>query len=244
MTRTFLIIEQRGRGQVAACAHYFLSPCIVAVALGLAGVAHAQEPVNPDPPPLLLAPPALPAPPTPSMEAPLPPPQQGISATRTTPDGKSSTAALAWSVLGTAAGFGIMVVGDKIDSDALSVVGLATTVVGPSFGHFYAGEPGRALTQSAVRAGSVGAIFAGGILLFTQCLPLFGEDECDPGPGPAILIATGVVAGASSAFYSMYDAPRAARRQNARARRLVLAPAPVVGPGQSSGFGLHLGARF
>lgn len=243
MTRTFRIIQQRGRGQVAARAHQIPSLCIVAVALGLAGVAHAQEPFNPDLQPLPLAPPTLPAPPTPAMEAPPGPPAQRITAISATPDEKSAGTALTWSVLGTAAGFGIMVVGDRIDSDTLSLVGLATTVVGPSFGHFYAGEHGRALAHTGIRAASVGAIFAGGILLFTECFPLFA-DRCEPGPGPAILIATGVVAGASATFYSVYDAPRAARRQNARSRRLVLAPAPVIGPGQSSGFGLHLAAHF
>ena len=46
---------------------------------------------------------------------------------------------------------------------------------------------------------------------------------------------------------SVYDAPRAARRHNARERRLFLAPAPMTvqssGAG-STGFGLHLGGSF
>jgi hypothetical protein len=244
MMRRFPIIHHSDGRYMDVCAPRSFSILIVAVALGLAGVAHAQEPVNPAPRPAPLAPPALPAPPTPpSLQAPLAPAAQDISAARATPDDKNPTTAFALSVLGTAAGFGMMVAGSSTDSDAVSLLGLATTVVGPSFGHFYAGEPGRALTHSAVRAGSVGVMLAGAVLLFVECFSLSGE-TCEPSPGPPLLLATGVVVGAGSAFYSMYDAPRAARRQNTRARRLVLTPAPLAGPDQSSGFGLHLGGQF
>lgn len=53
------------------------------------------------------------------------------------------------------------------------------------------------------------------VRFFSECCPLAG-DTCELGAGPPLLIATGVVVGASSAFYSIYDAPRVARRQNAR----------------------------
>lgn len=52
------------------------------------------------------------------------------------------------------------------------------------------------------------------VRFFSECFP-FADDTCDPGAGPR-LIATGVAVGASSAFYSIYAAPRVARRQNAR----------------------------
>lgn len=216
---------------------------VVAVALGLAGVAHAQEPGNPDRRPAPLAPPAVPAPSAPPAQDPPVHAAQGVSAASAVPDDKNPTTAFALSALGTAAGVGLMVVGDDMDSDTVSLMGLATIVVGPSFGYFYAGESERGLVQSAVRAGSVGALLAGALWFFSECFSLSGE-TCEPGAGPPILLATGVVVGASSAFYSIYDAPRAARRQNARARRLVLAPAPLAGPDQSSGFGLHLAGQF
>jgi hypothetical protein len=53
------------------------------------------------------------------------------------------------------------------------------------------------------------------VRFFSECFP-FAADTCEPGAGPPRLIATGVAVGASSAFYSIYEAPRVARRQNAR----------------------------
>lgn len=201
------------------------------IALALPGVARAQEPVTPAP----LAPPRMQAPPA--------PPAQSIASTSAMPDDKNPDTALGVSLLGTAAGVGLMMAGAKSDTTTLGLVGLATVVVGPSFGHFYAGEAGRGLTQSAVRAGSFGVMLVGGIWLLADCLSLSGE-PCDAGPGPALLMAAGLVVGTSSAAYSIYDAPRSARRRNVEARRLVLAPAPMAGPDHSSGFGLHLGGRF
>jgi hypothetical protein len=52
------------------------------------------------------------------------------------------------------------------------------------------------------------------------------------------------LAGTGSAFYSVLDAPRAARRHNATAQQSMLTPAPVAGPDRSTGFGLHLSGRF
>jgi hypothetical protein len=201
------------------------------IALALPGVARAQEPVAPAP----LAPPPMQAPPA--------PPAQGISSTGAMPDDKNPGTALGVSLLGTAAGVGLMMAGAKNDSGALGLVGLATVVVGPSFGHFYAGEARRGLTQSAVRAGSFGVMLVGGIWLLGDCF-LLSDEPCDAGPGPAVLMAAGLVVGTSAAAYSIYDAPHAARRQNARARRLVLAPGPMAGPDHSSGFGLHLGGQL
>lgn len=174
---------------------------------------------------------------------PAPPAPPVVLAASAVPDARNPGTALSLSVLGTAAGFGMMVLGDNADSGFLSLAGLVTTVVGPSLGHFYAGESGRALTQSAIRAGSVGVMFAGALWLASEC-GFFFVSECEPGPGPGIMMATGLVVGASSALYSIYDAPRAARRHNARARRLVITPAPLAGPDHSSGFGLHLGGQF
>jgi hypothetical protein len=217
---------------------------IVAVALGLAGVAHAQEPANPVVPPAPLAPPSMQPPPAPPpIQSPLVAPSQTVASTSAMPEDKNPATALSLSVLGTAAGLGMMAVGAETDSGALGLLGIATTLVGPSLGHFYAGEPGRGVAQSGIRVGGAGLMLGGAIWLFAECFSLSGE-PCEGGAGPAIVMATGLAVTTGSALYSIYDAPRAARRQNARARRLVLTPAPVVGPDHSSGFGLHLGGQF
>ncbi|HWN68217.1 MAG TPA: hypothetical protein VNM90_11315 [Haliangium sp.] len=178
------------------------------------------------------------------MQAPVARPAQAVSSPTAVPGGKNPATAFNAAVLGTAAGFGMVVVGARTDSSTLGLTGLALTVVGPSFGHFYAGETGSGLTQIGLRAGSVGAMVGGTIWLLAECLTFFDEEECSPGPGPALLIAGGLAVGTGSTLYSIFDAPRAARRQNARAPRLVLAPAPVIGPDHSSGFGLQLGGQF
>src|SRR5690606_11554348 len=199
-----------------------------------AGVARAQAPDHPDRSSpssaearaASLAPPSLAAPSAPpSMQPPRVPLAQGISAPTLSPGDKNPATASGLAVLGATAGIGMMAMGVGSDSPVLAYTGLAAAGVGPSLGHFYAGESGRALTHSAARVGSVGVILAGGLWLFSECFS-FSSAPCDPSPGPPLMIGAGVVAGISSAVYSIYDAPRAARRQNTRARRLVITPAP------------------
>ena len=218
---------------------------IVAAALGVAGVSHAQEPANPDARPAPLAPPSLRPPPAqPSLQPRLAAPAQSLTSASAMREDKNPATALSLSLLGTAAGAGLLVAGAKADSGALGFVGFATVLVGPSLGQFYAGDTRRGLTQTGIRAGGAGLMLGGAIWLLADCFPFFGEEECEGGGGPALLMASGLVISTTSAVYSIYDAPRAARRQNARARRLVLTPAPVAGPDHSSGFGLHLGGQF
>lgn len=179
------------------------------------------------------------------------PQSPAVASSGAVPDEKSPATALQLSLLGTGAGFGMMVAGARWDSSGLSLAGFAVTLIGPSAGHFYAGEAGRGLAHTGLRAGAVGAILAGATWGFFDCFDLYGEDTCEFSPGATALIVGGVVLGAGSTIYSLYDAPRAARRHNARERRLFLVPAPmaVQSSGQSSGagdtgFGLHLGGSF
>jgi hypothetical protein len=237
--RKLPMIHHLGRCQMDVRAARSSSVLIVAVALGLAGVAHAQESANPGVPLAQLAPP--------SLQPLFAQPAQTVTSTSAMPGDKDPATALSLSVLGTAAGTGMLIASAQTDSGALSgalgLLGLATSLVGPSMGHFYAGETGRGVAQIGVRAGGTGLIVGGAFWLLLECFPFLGA-ECEGGGGPAILMASGLVVTTGSALYSIYDAPRAARRQNARARRLVLTPAPLVGPDHSSGFGLHLGGQF
>lgn len=160
-------------------------------------------------------------------------------------DDKSPALALHLSLLGTGAGFGMMVAGARWDLSGLSLAGFAVTLVGPSAGHFYAGESGRGLAHTGLRAGAVAAVLAGATWGIFDCFDVYGEDTCDFSPGATALIIGGVALGAGSMIYSVYDAPRAARRHNTRARRLMLVPAPMtVQSSGQTGFGLHLGGQF
>lgn len=160
------------------------------------------------------------------------------------PAEKSPATALNLALLGTGTGFGMMVAGGRWKLDGLSLAGFAVTLIGPSAGHFYAGENGRGLAHTGLRVSAVAAILVGAVWGLGDCLGDTDEDTCDLSPGATAAIAGGVVVGLGSMVYSLYDAPRAARRHNARARQLYVVPAPMAGTGQSSGFGLQLGGRF
>lgn len=253
MMGTFDVVQHTGRGRVAARAPYALPLLAAAIAMALPSVARAQTPITPPSNAAPLASPSVSAPlAAPSMQAPaaapstlatLAPPAQAISPARDTSDQKAPETAFVLSALSTAAGVGLIFVGGNANSGELALLGLATVAVGPSFGHIYAGETGHALAHSAVRVGSMGAMLAGVLWDFADCFSLYGA-SCDRSAGPVILFTSGVVVGASSAIYSIFDASRAAQRHNARAQRFALAAAPLAGPDHSSGFGLHLSGKF
>lgn len=157
---------------------------------------------------------------------------------------KSPGLALGLSLLGTTAGYATLFAAADSESDGLWLLGFGGIVVGPSLGHFYAGELGRGVNHSLVRVGAAGVIFAGALVTFADCWGGDEEDSCS-GAGPAIMVG-GAVLGIGSSLYSIVDSPAAARRHNEarRKHRLVVAPAPVVGPDRSTGYGVALGAQF
>lgn len=154
---------------------------------------------------------------------------------------KSPGVALSLALFGTAASYAGLVAAANSGSGELALLGVGGIIVAPSLGHFYAGESGRGVGHSLVRLGAGGAMVAGALVWMEDC---WFEEDCDGGAGPFIVIA-GAVVGIGSTVYSIADAPAAAARHNeARRRRLVLTPAPIVGPDRSTGFGVHVGAQF
>jgi hypothetical protein len=129
----------------------------------------------------------------------------------------------------------------------LSTAGVILFLVGPSAGHIYAGETETALFHAGLRTAAAATVLSGAVWLLvgTDCSLLF-DDECEAPAGPTMLLVGGFVVGTASAIYSIVDAPYAARRQNrkANALRLLLTPAPIVGPDHSAGVGVQLGGRF
>jgi hypothetical protein len=216
-------LRHGGRPVHSRASHWFsVLIAAVAILLALPAVAQAQEQV------------VLPAP--------------AASQAGTVQDEKSPATALMLSLLSTGVGVGL-IAGAGEDAGGLAGVGALLVFVGPNLGHFYAGEAGRGLTHIGVRAGAAGAMFVGAAwTLFDSCSwGLYGEEShCDgPPPGAARLIG-GAVVGSASVIYSIYDAPRAARRANdrSRSRQFMFTPAPVAGPHGTSGLGLHLTGRF
>jgi hypothetical protein len=157
-------------------------------------------------------------------------------------DDRSPGLALSLSLLGTAAGYATLIAAGETESDGLTLLGLGGIVIGPSLGHFYAGEVGRGITHSLIRVGAGGVIMAGAVVMFSDC---WGSDEeCDGSAGPALMIG-GLVLGGASTLYSIIDSPAAASRHNqARRRRFALTPTPLQGPDRSIGYGVALGAEL
>lgn len=224
-------------GLVRRAARSSLLIATVALSLALPGLARAQAPTE--------------AAPAQAMPEPLPaqaPGAQPVIHMAGWVDEKDPGVAISGSLLVTAAGIGTMVVGIGTDNGALGLIGFTTTLLGPSFGHFYAGEYGRGLMHSGLRLGATamtiaGAAWTGSVLL--GCA--FGDDsDCNGSVGAPLLLVGGVVLGGASIVHSIKDGPRAVQRYNekARARQLRITPAPVVGPDRSAGLGLQLGGRF
>jgi hypothetical protein len=154
---------------------------------------------------------------------------------------KSPGVALGLSLLGTAGGYAAIAAGSENGNEGLVWLGLGGILVGPSLGHFYAGESGRAIGHSLIRLGAVGTMFAGAVITFADC---WDDEDGDCGSVGPVIIVGGAVLGVGSTVYSIADAPAAARRHNQERRRFLLTPAPLVGPGRSTGYGVALGATF
>lgn len=137
------------------------------------------------------------------------------------PTHRSPTAAFAIAASSTAAGLALSIpVVDALasapaaDRYTLGFVGLAFAVTAPAAGHIYAGEYKRALITSGLRAGGALAVMGG-----MDSFQIDGEGGNELALGVA---AAGAAVIAATTIYDLYDAPKAARRTNAR--QLVLAP--------------------
>jgi hypothetical protein len=99
----------------------------------------------------------------------------------------------------------------------IGAVSAAVCVVGPSAGHFYAGESGRAWISSGVRAG--------GLVLLAAGLPGTFTDSRDD--NNRALVTAGLVVVGGSMLYGIIDGPRAVGRHNRRLRDLQVTPIAI-----------------
>ena len=161
-----------------------------------------------------------------------------------------------WLAIGaTLGGFALIGAGAQRGNDGVMATGLTMVLVGPSAGHFYAGETGHAVKMSLLRSG--GAIVAGMGLVA-------GFSTSDPGaPAPCpvedttctnkpsahdhgdnrtaermVWLGGGVLVAAT--LYDLWDAHRAARRTNEKAKR-AFTVAPMM---MNGGGGFSLGGAF
>jgi hypothetical protein len=149
----------------------------------------------------------------------------------------SPTGALAWSIGGTLAGVGVTAGGIEAQSGEIFLGGELILAVGPSAGHFYAGETSHGLVVSGLRAGAI-ALFDYGVGASVGC-GIDDHSTNDCADGPAVAAIAGLAAVAGLTIYDWIDAPRAAHRAAARASDLTIAPLA-----DRRGAGLAIVGRF
>lgn len=144
---------------------------------------------------------------------------------------RSPSAALAWSLVPTLAGLGLIAIGGKTESGPLEVAGVTGLVVGPSLGHVYAGSGWGGL---AMRAGGVLAMGVGLSLAFCP-------DGCGPGDKSELEQKTGAALfyGGGALYvvgmlFEIATAPSAADTYN-RTHHITVTPTPT---------GVALAGRF
>jgi hypothetical protein len=199
------------------------SIAVVAALLFASSVVHAQPgltpPQEPDGEQPRAAAPTPPPPPaylyevTPYVLAPMPAPIM--------PERKSEGTATMLSLGTTAAGFAFLAAAGRQDSDSggLITLGLASLIIGPSAGHIYAGETGRAVGMSLLR-GTGFLVFLAGVIKATtvyasDCIDYCNYNEHDDGEA---MMWVGGLTFVAATVYDIIDAPRAARRRNAKDR--------------------------
>ena len=145
-----------------------------------------------------------------------------------------STATLA-AVATTVGSIGLTIAGAKYGSSGLGLLGVGGMMIGPSIGHFYAGEWGHALGMSALRS-------AGTVVFLIGFVEAITVAESDGGSSrhsnASSLMALGGLTYVVTTVYDIYDAGHAARRANAQRLTLV----PTVGAHDA--MGVALAGRF
>ncbi|MDB4962731.1 MAG: hypothetical protein JWP01_2730 [Myxococcales bacterium] len=170
-------------------------------------------------------------------------PVGGVTKPAIRPAKSESTAT--WLAIGaTAAGLAATYVAVEEDNENLGVAGIALALIGPSAGHFYAGENGRAVKMSLLRTGGLLMMVYGAEQASNYAYDC--QYDCnynDNNDGEtAMLVGGAIILGAT--LYDFYDAGRAARRTNEKAARaLTVAPTMMSSQGVRSP-GVALSGQF
>lgn len=158
----------------------------------------------------------------------------------TSPPQRSPETATLLAVGGTAAGWGLLFAGAGLNSSPAVFAGMAGIAVGPSLGHFYAGERNRGLATMGIRFAGEALMMLGAIGALAGA---FCSDDCPKNDWAGPVLLGGAIAVAGATIYDVADAHRAVERQ-ARARTLVVTPAPVVAPSGAMAPGLAVAGTF
>jgi len=170
------------------------------------------------------------------------------------PEVKSESTATLLSIGATLGGLAVMSAGAQRESGEVFLTGAALMVIGPSAGHFYAGETGHGVKMSLLRTGAA-LVFGVGVIsqITGVCDVAVGENGEGGGCGHSRtdretgekLLWIGGGAFVAATLYDFWDAHNAAHRANVRAaRRYTIAPSIM---GSASGTrvpGIVLAGQF
>jgi hypothetical protein len=152
---------------------------------------------------------------------------------------KSPDTALMLSLGGTATSAVLFLGGASSNDGGLMMAGLATSLVTPSLGEWYAGKG--LTTGMGIRAVSAAAELAGIAEAFS-CID--AEDTCSNNNGAAgVLIFGGLIGYAAGTIYDIADAPRTARAYN-RAHSYTVTPTVMRTPSGNTTMGVGIGGTF
>ena len=154
---------------------------------------------------------------------------------------KDPDTALLLSLGGTMASHALVLAGLVSDNGDLILGGLATSLVTPSLGQWYAGKP---LTAGmGIRAASALVTIAG-VAQSLECLDFEGsETSCHGGDSAGLLIAGGLIGYATGTIYDVATAPRAAREYNHR-HAVTVQPSLLRTPSGGTSVGVGIGGTF
>jgi hypothetical protein len=153
------------------------------------------------------------------------------------PPVKSEGTATMLSLGTTAAGFALLAAAGKQDNGGggTATIGLLALLIGPSAGHIYSGETGHAVGMTLVRGAALVAFVAGVIkqtMVYgasADCIDVCEYHDSDSDNG-ATLMWVGGLSFIAATVYDIIDAPRAARRRNAKERSYMVQPMFVQSP--------------
>ena len=158
---------------------------------------------------------------------------------RTRRQSTDTDTALMLSLGGTAASAGLVLAGlQGSDNGGLLMAGLASPLVTPSLGEWYAGKP---LTAGmGIRAASAVAT-VWGLAESLKCLD--ADDSCHSDASAGVLLAGGLIGYATGTIYDIATAPSAARAYN-RTHVVTVQPSLLRTPSGTTSVGVGIGGTF
>ncbi len=188
----------------------------------------------------------------PAMTAPMAPPYEQTR--MPVPEVKSESTATLLAIGTTLGGFALAAAGAEHEHGGVVLGGMAMMLIGPSAGHFYAGENGHGIKMTLLRTGAALVLGAGLISNFSAACDVAADENGNGGScGPTRedretgrrMVWLGGATLVAATLYDLWDAHNAAHRANVReARRWSIAPSIMAGASGANVPGLTLGGQF